>query len=295
MAMEITKAGNGEYYGIGLGIKDPGNFVHWLDMAGLAGGPVSDGFDYRTGQYAYGSDPAYSRIVELLLGMKSDGSVFPSEGSLDDNNQYIYFGQGKFAIMMSGTYAAANLASEFPDLKNIKSIPLPEPPEGRTGGLTATRGFGMFFLSARSGHPDEAWLWLDWLASQGYGERYVKNGLDFSVYTDVNTPENIGDGLRAEAYAAATIYIVRPPYPPQRNIDAQKVIPEAIISEPGAGDLLVGIYTGQITDWKQAFDDLDRRKQQALYDAIREAGAQGYNVSIDDYIYPDFNPIEDYG
>jgi multiple sugar transport system substrate-binding protein len=132
------------------------------------------------------------------------------------------------------------------------------------------------------------------MASKGYGERYVQNGLDFSVHTEVNTPENVGEGLRAEAYAAATAYLVRPPYPPADNIDAQQVLPEAITSEPDAGDILVGIYTGQIVDWKQALVDLDARKQAALDGAIQEANQQGFQISLEDYIYPAFNPMEDY-
>jgi multiple sugar transport system substrate-binding protein len=58
--------------------------------------------------------------------------------------------------------------------------------------------------------------------------------------------------------------------------------------------MLVGIYTGQIEDWQQALVDLDAHKQAALEAAIQEAREDGVDVSIEDFIFPDWNPMENY-
>jgi multiple sugar transport system substrate-binding protein len=70
------------------------------------------------------------------------------------------------------------------------------------------------------------------------------------------------------------------------------VKPEPIV--PDIGDLLVGIYTGQIEDWKQALVDLDARKQAALESAIQAARDDGADVSMDDFIFTDWDPMKDY-
>jgi len=292
MAQRITEAGQGEFYGIGIGTKDARHMSWWFDLASLAGAPGSYEIDYRKGEYTFGTDPAYARTVELLLGMKDDGSVYPYEGTLDDSNLYSFFGQGKFAMFQSGSYSAVNLARDFPDFQDYRVIPLPVPDEGRKGGLMITPGHGTVFMSSQTQHPDEAWLWLDWISSRGFHKRMAASELNFSVYTDLNTPENTPDLHRAQTYEAITAYGVHGPFPPARNPQTALVQPEPVV--PDVGDVLIGIYTGQIVDWQQALTDLGTRKQAALETAIQEARDAGADVSLEDFIFADWNPMENY-
>jgi len=292
MAKQITEAGNGEYYGMGIGIKDSRHLSWWFELTSLAGAPGSYEIDLRTGRYTFGTDPAYAQIVELLLGMKKDGSVYPYESTVDDSNVYSFFAQGKFAIFMSGTYAANNLKRDFPDFQNYRAVPLPVPDKGRRGGMAIASGHGDFFMSSQTQHPDEAWLWLDWISSHGLHERMVTQGLGYSVYSELNNPQNIPDPASWEAYDAITKYVVFMPYPPACNPQAAQVIPEPVV--PDTGDVLVGIYTGQIVDWRQALKDLEERKQAALEAAIQKARDEGAEVSIEDFIFPDWDPMENY-
>jgi ABC-type glycerol-3-phosphate transport system substrate-binding protein len=293
MAAQITEAGKGEFYGIGIGIKDPRPMVWWFDLATLAGAPMTPyDYDLRTGKFVYSTHPAFAQIIELLLGMKEDGSVYPHEGTIDDSNIYSFFGQAKFAMFMSGSYHANNLSRDFPDFQNYRIIPVPVPDEGQTGEIPSTPGQGHFFISAQSQHPDEAWLWIDWLASRGLHERMVANGIAFSIFADLNKPESIPDVHQAQAYAAQAGHGVFGPFPPARNPDTALVLPEPVM--PDVGDMLVGIYTGQIEDWQQALVDLDAHKQAALEAAIQEAREDGVDVSLEDFIFPDWNPMENY-
>lgn len=293
MAMQITTSGKGQYYGVGIGIKDPRVMSWWFDLANLAGAAGTYEIDYRTASYNFGTEPAFSQIVELLLGMKSDGSVYPNEGSLDDSNMYSFFGQGKYAMFISGSYAANNLKRDFPDFENYRIVSLPYQGSVRKGGLPYAIGSGgQFYISAQAKHPDEAWLWLDWISSRGFATRMVANGLDFSVYTDLNTHEIITDSKKWQAYEAITQYLVLLPSPLVRNPQTALVTPVTVV--PDVGDVLVGIYTGQIKDAKQALEDLDAQKQAAFENAIMEAQAKGAKVSIQDYRFPDWDPMKDY-
>jgi multiple sugar transport system substrate-binding protein len=169
---------------------------------------------------------------------------------------------------------------------------MPVPDEGQTGDFQAAPGQGHFFISSQTQHPDEAWLWIDWLASREFHERMVTNGLGFSIFADINTPENIPDLFQAQAYAARTSHGVFGPFPPARNPDTALVRPEPVV--PDVGELLIGIYTGQIEDWQQALVDLDAKKQAALEAAIQQARDDGADVSLQDFIFPDWNPMENY-
>ena len=291
MAKQVTDAGDGEFYGIGLSVKDSRAMSWWFDLTMLAGAPGSPGFDYHSGQYAFGTHPAYGQIIDLLLGMQEDGSVYPFEGTLDDSNIYTFFGQGKYAMFMSGSYQVANLRRDYPEFTNYQIIPLPVPDDGRTGGL-ATIPTSHFFMTAQSQHPDEAWLWMDWVSSRGFHERMVSNGIGFSIYPDYNNEQTIPDSHMLQAYNATTAYVVYEPFPPAVTPQTALVSPESVV--PDVGDVIIGIYTGQIEDWQGALEDLDAKKQAALETAIQEAQGNGIDVSIDNYIFPDWDPMQDY-
>ena len=291
-AKQITETGQGNYYGIGVGIKDPRHMSWWFDLANLAGASGTYEIDYRTAKYSFGVDPVFTEIAELLVGMKNDGSVYPNESALDDSNLYSFFGQEKYAMFLSGSWSASNLKRDFPDFQNYRIIPLPIPDEGRNGGLPYAPGSGSFYMSSQTKYPNESWLWLNWLSSREHHIRMVTKGLDYSIYQDLNTPQNVTDTHKWQAYEAVTKYLVLLPFPPARNPQTGLVRPAAVV--PDLGDVLVGIYTGQITDWKQALQDLDERKQSSFQEAITQAQANGANVSIDDFIFPDWNPMEDY-
>jgi multiple sugar transport system substrate-binding protein len=224
--------------------------------------------------------------------MKEDGSVYPNESSLDDSNTYSFFGQGKYAMFLSGSWATNNIKRDFPEFDNYRIIPLPIPDEGLQGGLPYLTGSGQFYISSQTKHPNESWLWIDWMSSHEFHERMVSKGLEYSVYPELNSPELITDSHKWEAYEAVTSNLVTIPFPPARNPETALVSPQAVV--PDTGDVLVGIYTGQIGNWQEALTDLDERKQAALEDAIAQAQASGANVSIDDFIFADWDPMKDY-
>jgi ABC-type glycerol-3-phosphate transport system substrate-binding protein len=293
MAGQIAEAGNGEFYGIGISTKDARSMSWWFDLASLAGAPMTPyDLDFHTGEYVYGTHPGFAQIVELLLGMKEDGSVYPYESTLDDSNIYSYFAQGEFAIFMSGSYVVSNLRQDFPEFQDYQIVPLPVPDEGQTGGYILLPGTAVYYMSSRTDHPDEAWLWLEWLSSRETHERMVAQASNFSAFDDLNSPENILDEHELQAYMAQSAHGVYGPFPPARNPETALVAPDAVV--PDVGDLLIGIYTGQIDDWRQALVDLDERKQAALEAAILEAQEEGADVSLQDFIFPDWNPMEDY-
>jgi len=293
MAARVTAAGQGDFYGVGIGAKDPRAMGYWIDFASLAGAPCYLGFDYRTGRYVYGADPAYAEVFELVLGLRDDGSVYPFAGSLDDALMYPHFAEGDFAMFLSGAHGVTNLARDYPDFDSYRVLPLPPPDDGLEGGYTLLAGgSSQVFMSSQTEHPDAAWLWVDWFATRGFHERMVLGGLDFSVFTDLNTEENIRDPHKWEAYQAVAGNASLAPFPPEYNPDTANISLGTF--SPDIADILVGAYTGQIGDWRAALVDLDLRSQEGLETSLEEARAGGLQVDLSDFIFPDWVPGQDY-
>ncbi len=195
-------------------------------------------------------------------------------------------------MFFSRSQNLANLSRDFPDFHSYRVVAPPLPDGGRKGGFVSGPSSGFVLLSSQTRHPDAAWLWMDWFSSRGYHERMVKELGQFSVFPELNTPANIGDPLRVRALQEMTKKVVLGVNPASRNPQVAQVVLKTVV--PNTGDVLVGIYTGQISDWKQALVDLDKRKQAALEDAIQAARAAGLNVSLQDYVFPDWDPMKDY-
>jgi len=123
-------------------------------------------------------------------------------------------------------------------------------------------------------------------------QRMVQQTTNYSIYSDLNNAQNITDPHAYQAYLASAAFGALAPFPPARNPNAALVQPEPVT--PDFSDLLIGIYTGQVSDWKQALLDLDARKQAALEAAIAKAQADGLDVSMEDFIFADWDPMESY-
>ncbi len=87
-AKKLTEQGKGQYYGLILGGKDTGAFATFVRNlarmagapAGSNGGPGAADINWQTGEYRYTSDE-YLAAIDLLLGLKSDNSVFPARST----------------------------------------------------------------------------------------------------------------------------------------------------------------------------------------------------------------------
>ncbi|NJO83963.1 MAG: hypothetical protein HC828_15025 [Blastochloris sp.] len=82
------------------------------------------------------------------------------------------------------------------------------------------------------------------------------------------------------------------PAPALRNPDIGKVkIPDV---SPSTAEVVQDVYTGAITDIATALQNLDARLLAAREQAIKEAVAAGAQVSPQDWIFRDWNPLKHY-
>jgi multiple sugar transport system substrate-binding protein len=111
----------------------------------------------------------------------------------------------------------------------------------------------------------------------------------------LKTPQPYSQYATSEAWAAIfemNNLLVAGPSLALLNPDVQKVQPT--LQGPTLDDIVMGVFTGQITDIKGALADLDARQQAAFDQALADAQAAGAKVTIDDWIMPDWVPTENY-
>jgi multiple sugar transport system substrate-binding protein len=84
------------------------------------------------------------------------------------------------------------------------------------------------------------------------------------------------------------------PAPEVRNPDVAQVSLELKTLQPNFGQVVQGLYTGQLKDPKAAMRDLQDRSEAELQRAIKAAQAKGAKVSRDDWKFANWEPTKDY-
>jgi multiple sugar transport system substrate-binding protein len=98
----------------------------------------------------------------------------------------------------------------------------------------------------------------------------------------------------AKAYELIDLQMRLGPAVEARNPDVGQVLLELKTAKPDFGQIIQGLYTGQVRDAKAALQDLQDRSDKALDQAIKAAQAKGANVSRDDWKFPNWDPTQDY-
>lgn len=251
------------------------------------------GFDYRTGEYTFSTNPCYKQVLSDLITMRDEGLI--DEGTLslsyDDEGARALFAEGGFAHLFAGEWVIPGFGQTHPDFTQYTATHIPFPgdaPESYFGGSV---GGYQFVINAETENADAAWAFFKFLHSAEAGKIWSENGQGLMLMT----PQPYDDFATNDAFK----YIFS-------STDLTRTYPEPTIRKPelaqlqitlqGASpdDMIVGILSGQLTDIDAALADLDARKMAALETAISDAAAAGLDVSMDDFLFPDWNPAENY-
>ncbi|MBI2940215.1 MAG: extracellular solute-binding protein [Chloroflexi bacterium] len=289
----ITQKGGGKYYGFGFGNKQKFILPWQLMMVQNSGAPGgSSGYDARTGGYTWASNPAYQEWIEFFMGMKNDGSIVPNAMSMDDEMARAAFADGKFAMLIGGVWIQGGWQKTHPDFKDYTLVQLPYRGTQQDSYFYRGPGGKGFGISAKTKHPNEAWLWFEWLNSKAAAERWVKAGQGIRAFPEVNKPE-YAPTPQFKAFmelAQGDIRLGPAPellHPEMTQVKTQQTLPDIQA-------ILEGVYTGQITDYKTALKDLEARQNAALQRAIAEAQARGVKLDPAWWRVADWDLARDY-
>jgi ABC-type glycerol-3-phosphate transport system substrate-binding protein len=290
-AEAITSKSGGKVFGLGFGNAQKGGLPWLIELfcrgAGSPGGTQT--VDYRTGRWSYGSDRNYADFLTLLLDWKKRGFIYPSSMSISDEQARAFFAKGRFGMIVGGVWNQAPW--EEAGFKDYSLMTLPSPTGTPQGFFYGSPGSVLMGISAKAKNPDEAWAWLDWFYSPAAGKRWVQGGYGLSIYPENNDPSSVTSPTFRQYVAMASTALIGP-VPAIRNPDLAKV--EVAPVQPDIPDVAAGIYTGQLTDVPKALKDLDGRLNDALSQAVSKAGGQGAKVSMDDYVFADWDITKSY-
>ncbi len=104
-AKKITAAGNGDFYGFGIGLGIANYWWRTIDMMNVAAGKSGVyGYDYRSGKFDFSGQKKY---LDIFLEMKKDGSFYPGETTLGIEQLRSKFSEGKIGMYFDGSWTTA--------------------------------------------------------------------------------------------------------------------------------------------------------------------------------------------
>ena len=292
-AKQITQSSGGKVYGFGFGDKQKFVLPWQMMMVQNSGAPdAQGGFDMRTGQSSWASNPAFLNWIKFFMGMKQDGSIVPNAMSMDDEMARAAFADGKFGMIVGGVWNQGGWAKTHPSFKDYTLTQLPyEGPEQASYFYRSPGGKG-WAISSQTKHPEEAWLWFEWLNSKPAAGRWVKAGQGTRVYPEVNKPEYAPTPQFAEFLRIAQQDIRLAPAPSLQHPEMNEVKTQQ--TRPNIQDILEGIYSGQIADCESALKDLQTRENAELQRAIKDSQARGVKVDASWWKVQDWDITRDY-
>ncbi len=299
-AKKLTQQGAGKYYGIvvaGAQASRLGDQVRFLaQMAGAttsgASSTVQD-MNLKTGEYGFTSDQ-YLAAIDLIMGMKADGSWFPGTVSLNVQQTDSMFAQGIAAMMINGPYMFPQWKIDAPNFKyGVGSQPIPN--SGKPFPLNYTAGGGTYWAYAKTQQPGVVGDILSYAGSLP-GQIALINiiaGSQPAIFPQANAVST----LSPQAKKALELFdqqIKLAPSPSIRNPDIALVDLEYRALTPDIGATVQGIFAGQLSDAKKAMQDLKDRADKELDRALKAAQAKGAKVSRDDYKFANWDPTRDF-
>ena len=301
-ARKITENGAGQYYGFIMG----GNQVNrWGDIVGnfarMAGASSMDvgmpGMDMRTGEFIY-TDPLYIQAVEVLFALRDDGSVFPGTLSINAPEARARMPQGAAGMILQGPWNIPIWQSENPDFNfDVSSQPLLDPDT-------------MVPITVGPGGANQLWVYADapdanktvagdilhYIGSIE-GQRAwasVVGAADGPVFSEALE----GAELSPVAQRALQMFVEQVRVGPTalvRNPEVSAVNLELQPITPNFSETVQGLYTEQINmSVEEAMQDLQDRANAELDRAIEAAQDKGADVSREDYVFPNWDPTQDY-
>lgn len=299
-AATITEAGGGIFGWIqGLNFAERlGNHVTDLARAAGAHGPV----DFLTGEYAYATDP-FVQAVELLFSLSQDGTLFPASSTLDARTARARWATGVAGMFFDGPWNVGVITTElteFIDRVGVAPVPGPEgvanlihvSPGGSTPG-GAGAGGGPFWISSQSPNAAVAADILRQLTTPEYyvglAERMDQPPLDLTAVegAEVHPTYRQAVGFFQEGVRLA-------PSPVVANPAVSLVFAEMADIRPNLGEIVQGIFSGNVTDIRGTLQTLGDQLSAERERAIGVVQGEGHDVSLDDWLFPNWVAGEDY-
>lgn len=289
-ALAATKDGK---YGLMLPLQFGDRMkAHLIDLAEAAG--ASGEIDWKTGEYAYASQP-FLDALEFLTSFQKDGSLNPGSSSVDARQGRARWVAGESLMFFDGPWNSGVLNGNFKEQIDSIGVTSRVPHPGAATDSFTYQGpkAGTFFVSSQSQHPDVATDVLQQLTTEEYyiglAERMDQPPLDLSAVDKANVHPTY-----KKVVAGYADYVRLAPDPLIRNPAVGAVYAEMRSVTPGLGEIIQGAFAGAFPDPKPILQQYSDQMTAERNRAIEVAKAGGAEVSLDDWKFDAWTPGEDF-
>lgn len=302
MSKIITEKGNGKTFGMVFAGGEPvalDQMIMGLTASSIPSHGDVPGFNLKTGRYAFDS-PEWIGAIELLQNMKKDGSILPASYSMKPAEVNVFFGENLAAFLIDPRHRMWQIKRDAPDAEfGIASVPQQD---GSTPyyGYTVANTSG-YMLSAQSEHKREAGIYIEEaFGSKEFFKSTIQSGASLSPIDELNADESLYPFPEYKVFydLHQSTMRVGPNYA-IRNPDTAVVLSElGHIRQPKIkptfGELLLKMLVDEKTDAAAEMKDYAAKLNKGLQDAIDKVSSSGTKVSLDDFIFPNWDPAKDY-
>jgi multiple sugar transport system substrate-binding protein len=295
-ARKMTEQGGGQSYGLVIAGKATARWAITVSslaaMAGAKGGEM----DWTTGEYNYTSDQ-FLAAIDLLLALRDDGSIFPGSLQFSPPEAEARLPQGVARMCLQGPWNIPQWIRNNPDFDfGVAGQPVPNSGEPLPLGM-GPGAFIPMWLYSGSKHPEIAADLYSYISSLDGQKAFARLTQGFPPPILPEAQEASADALDPRVIRAYDIFdeqLRLQPSPSVRNPDTAQVSLERKAVTPNFGEVIQGLFAGQLDDPKAAMQDLKDRMDAELERSIEAAREKGAEVSRDDWVFPNWDPTQDY-
>ncbi|WP_134698601.1 ABC transporter substrate-binding protein [Ammoniphilus sp. YIM 78166] len=303
MAKTVTSKGNGDIYGVAF----PGGALPRFTQNTVAGfaigaAPGSNpfGFNYQTGKYDIDSK-AWVDSVNFLLDLKKDGSILPSSFALKVQEAQVLFAEGKIAFLLDGRWAMSNIKKSHPNAQfGMSHIPTPDGSMPVYPYTLALNERGIV-VSKTTKHPEAVAKFIEeGIGSEAFYKYNLQAGTSLTPIPKVNEDKSNYPYPEMEQFEQVHSNVLRlAPDVLVRNPEQTAVYSEIGALEqsklkPSSAEIFKMLLNETEKDVQGKLKETADKMNKQLAEGIDKVKGKGSNVTLDDYVFPNWNPSQDY-
>lgn len=261
------------------------------ELAQTAGAAGS--VDFTTGAYAYSSEP-YAMALEFLLSLQQDGLLFPASLTLDARNARARWATGVGGMFFDGPWNVGVVKNDFDAfLPQINVAPIPTPEAKSANYIHVGPPGGTFWVATQSQHADVAADILLQMTTPAYykelAARMDQPPLDLTALEGADVHPTYQKAIQ---FFQERVLLA--PSPVVRNVAVADVTAEMAPITPDLGTIVMGAFSGDVPDPRAALKQYADAMTAERDRAIKVVQDQGKQVSVDDWVFADWKPDQDY-
>lgn len=298
VSQALAQAGQGQSYGLILGGKSPWDYTALVGGLAMSAGKMGSAngedncVDWTQAELTI-ADDYFVDGLNVAVDMLEDGSIFPGFTTISHTEARAGLANGWAGMFMGGWWDAGAYNTQFPEFEYQVVAP-PVFDEGKMGHNHGIPFIERVYISSQAENLDAIAKFLIYKFGPAYQRGWARNGW-FTALPEANEPDNIADPIVQSIFEISED-IRSLPIPISRNVEQAKVNAERNALSPNWGEILEGVFSQQIApeDYQAESQAHAGAWRAELERAIDEVAGRGVNVSIDDWIFPNWDPDQDY-